>query len=119
MNMYSNLIKIMQYRTNDILEAQENLIERQYKVLETIKLINADLKRISEDIEADRKAEDDYIPKREVEMTIHSNLLNAHGINSAYEQSQNDRDTETIADDILKAAGWSKEDLNINRGGVK
>lgn len=82
------------------------------KTLEVLKLIN-------DDLQADRQAEDAYNSEREADRYMEqceierlkfvSNLSKFCGINPDYEQAKADQ--ETIADDILKAAGWTKEDL--------
>ena len=74
--------------------------------IKTIRLINQDLAadRQAEDAYNSEREADRYMEQREIErLKFVSNLSKFCGINPDYEQAKADQ--ETIADDILKAAG--------------
>jgi len=103
--MYLPILKKTIANLDDLIQSTENQVDYNQRVIEVLKSINDNLKRISEDAISDAKSCDSYADKQELEMTRWSDIQIAQSINAAYEQSQNDGDVETIADDILKASG--------------
>lgn len=112
--MYYKKLKECEENLDIFKDKLEYLSYQLDETIKTIRLINQDLAADNKREESERQAEDAYHSAREAEK-FRQDHMNDKGkwdfgdINTDYEQAKADQ--ETIADDILRAAGWTKEDL--------
>lgn len=103
MNIYKNCLKRALIDINTLVAETHNEVDRIYQKLNKLERIQKDLMHIVADVEADETEQDKYSNEKEIEMKME------HLENQKFKYGEPASLEETIADDVLRAAGF-KED---------